>query len=176
MFGLVRQSFHDPADAKKLIDRISASVETGGLLDEASGGPVALKEVFHEAVCRQHEGRVVLDGPDLTIDRETAKGLRLALHEMATNALKYGALSEDKGRVIIRSQVGDGVCKVEWLEQDGPKVSAPAKFNFGSRLIKQSLAQIDASLEAEYAEDGYRYVLTIPMAAMNKGTRWRPNS
>lgn len=163
VFGLVRQSFREPADAKKLIDRINASVATDGLLDEASGGPIALKEVFYEAVCRQHQGRVVLEGPDHTVDRETAKGLRLALHEMATNALKYGALSEDKGRVIIRSQVGDGVCKVEWLEQDGPKVSAPAKFNFGSRLIKQSLAQIGASLEAEYAEDGYRYVIAIPM-------------
>lgn len=171
VFGLVRQSFRDPADAKKLMDRINASVATDGLLDEASGGPIALKDVFHEAVCRQHEGRVGLDGPDHKIDRETAKGLRLALHEMATNALKYGALSEDKGRVIIRSQVGDGVCKVEWLEQDGPKVSAPTKFNFGTRLIKQSLAQIDASLEAEYAEDGYKYVITIPMAEPTKVTR-----
>ncbi|WP_346294832.1 sensor histidine kinase [Rhodopseudomonas sp. P1] len=120
-------------------------------------------------VDRPHPGRVIIDGADPTIDRETAKGLRLALHEMTTNALKYGALSEEKGRIIVRSQIGEGGCKIEWLEQDGPKVTAPAKFNFGPRLIKQSLAQINASLDAEYADDGYRYVIMLPTNDQTKG-------
>lgn len=151
------------------MDRISAGVSTDNLFDEPSGKQIELEKLMQEAVCKPHDGRVVIDGPEVWIDSEDAGGLRLTLHEMATNALKHGALSEAEGRVVLRWRAGDGVCKIEWLEQDGPKVKAPAKFNFGSRLIKQSLAQMGVSLEADYAEDGYRYVITIPADHLHSG-------
>jgi two-component sensor histidine kinase len=70
--------------------------------------------------------------------------LALALHELATNAAKYGALSNDTGRVRIAWRVGPGEgcrsLRLEWREVDGPPVTAPDRKGFGSRLIEQSLA------------------------------------
>jgi two-component system CheB/CheR fusion protein len=88
-----------------------------------------------------------------------ALAMSMALHELATNAVKYGALSGEKGRVSIVWQTrreADGLwLKLEWLETDGPPVTAPRRKGFGSRLIERGLAQeLGGKTKIEYRPTG----------------------
>lgn len=90
-------------------------------------------------------GRFEVDGPPVRISAKMALSISMALHELATNAAKYGALSSHKGRVSIswrtRRHGSDGQLRLEWREADGPAVVPPQRRGFGSRLIERGLAQ-----------------------------------
>jgi two-component sensor histidine kinase len=90
-------------------------------------------------------GRFEVDGPPVRISAKMALSISMALHELATNAAKYGALSSHKGRVSIswrtRRNGSDGQLRLEWREADGPAVVPPQRRGFGSRLIERGLAQ-----------------------------------
>ena len=89
-------------------------------------------------------GRFTIDGPDLDLGAQAALGLALALHELGTNAAKYGALSVPEGRVAIawavRGSGTDARFRFRWVEQGGPAVATPSRSGFGSRLIQRGLA------------------------------------
>ncbi len=94
--------------------------------------------------------RFTIEGPEVHMAPETATAMALGLHELATNAAKYGALSTAEGRVSLTWAV-DGVgearrLRLTWREGGGPKVAMPASKGFGSRLIERGLAQ---ALKAE---------------------------
>jgi PAS domain S-box-containing protein len=102
--------------------------------------------------------RLRLDGPDVRIPPRIAIGLALALHELATNAAKYGALSVPDGHVEIRWTV-DGVgstrLNFRWQEFGGPPVVTPTRVGFGSKLIKRVLAsEIDGTVDLRYEPSG----------------------
>ena len=88
--------------------------------------------------------RIVADGPDLQIKVRPALGLSIALHELCTNAAKYGALSNEAGRVDLTWRVlGEGqgaMFKLTWTESGGPPVSPPTRRGFGTRLIEACLS------------------------------------
>lgn len=163
VLGLMRQTVRDASDASRLEGRIRAAIEMEDILEEKPCAPVTLLSVLEATVRGPHGERVSLDGPDYVIGQTQARNLRLAFHEMATNALKYGALSVPNGRIEIKWTAVDGVCRIEWRERDGPKVSAPAKTNFGSKLIRRTLAQAGATFDSEFAASGYRYEIVLPL-------------
>jgi PAS domain S-box-containing protein len=105
-------------------------------------------------------------GPDLLIGPSAALSLGLMLHELATNAQKYGALSAPGGRVSIEWTVqgegADAVFQFDWQEQDGPPVTAPTRKGFGSRLIQRGLAGGGVSLR--YRSLGVHCTLRAPLA------------
>src|SRR5262249_49551415 len=92
--------------------------------------------------------RIELDGPPVLVSASGAQRLGMALHELATNAGKYGALSADKGRIelnwtIEAAEDGEETFEISWRESDGPAVTTPARSGFGStvlrRVVKESL-------------------------------------
>ncbi len=89
------------------------------------------------------DDRIILDGPPVVLKPEVSVAFALALHELATNAAKYGALSADSGTVILRWSVeGEGQearLAVEWRERGGPPVTPPTRKSFGSALIERSM-------------------------------------
>jgi two-component sensor histidine kinase len=92
----------------------------------------------------------------------------MALHELATNAVKYGALSNDRGRVILNWDVVDGATPAHlwfrWEEVGGPAVTAPARGGFGTRLIERALAaEMGGSAEIEYRAHGVVFTLNAPL-------------
>lgn len=100
-----------------------------------------MREVVTEAVspfCAPN--RVVAEGPMLMLPPSTAVALALATHELATNAAKYGALSNDTGRVSIRWTVDADALTFVWREEGGPAVARVERSGFGTRLIKRTLA------------------------------------
>lgn len=94
------------------------------------------------AVAGQRD-RIKMEGPRIRLNSQAALALTLALHELATNATKYGALSNETGTVMIQWQVRDEEggphFSFLWQEQGGPPVSAPTRRGFGSRMIERSL-------------------------------------
>jgi two-component sensor histidine kinase len=76
--------------------------------------------------------RIIVDGPKLRFNMAGAQTIGLALHELATNAGKYGALSTDRGRVDLRWNFSDNAFTMSWTEREGPTVSAPKRCGFGT--------------------------------------------
>jgi PAS domain S-box-containing protein len=120
---------------------------------------------------REGEGeRILVTGDDSEIGIQTATALSLIVHELATNAVKYGALSHAGGRVELRSERSSGMFRLSWHEQGGPPVAGPpAREGFGSKLAKKAVeGQLGATLTEDWDPEGLRLSLTIPDEAMQR--------
>jgi two-component sensor histidine kinase len=111
--------------------------------------------------------QVAIEGPAVAIKPEAAQNLGLALHELAVNAAKYGALSVPSGRVSItwgQRDVGTGsAIELDWREELGPKVKIRRKRGFGSMVIERNLARaLDAEVNMEFDPDGLHCHIVIP--------------
>ncbi len=105
------------------------------------------------------DGRLVRQGPHVRVSPREALALSMALHELATNASKYGALSGDEGRVSLEWDLGRGVrarrLRLTWTETGGPPVSPPPRRGFGTRLIERGLArELNGSARVTFAPQG----------------------
>jgi two-component sensor histidine kinase/CHASE3 domain sensor protein len=111
---------------------------------------------------------ISLAGPRVRVQPEAAQHIGLALHELATNAAKYGALSAPAGRVRITWDVeqdaaGDPVCRMCWIEHGGPTVQPPARRGFGQVVIERTVARaLGGSVVLEFPPEGLRWTLTFP--------------
>jgi two-component sensor histidine kinase len=115
-----------------------------------------------------HEGdRVRIDGPDVTLGADAVMALTLVFHELESNAIKYGALAWEKGRVEVAWRVEDERLTLEWAEHDGPPCISPSRQGFGSRMIVKLLGgRFRGSAETEYCPDGLRWRLSAPLRAL----------
>jgi PAS domain S-box-containing protein len=110
--------------------------------------------------------RIVVEGPKLRLNPAAAQAIGLALHELATNAGKYGALSTDEGRVDIRWGTADDTLSMSWTERGGPPVSVPQQRGFGSTVIEAMAARsLGGNVELDYAPSGVTWRLTCPAAS-----------
>jgi two-component system CheB/CheR fusion protein len=112
--------------------------------------------------------RVLLEGPRARLRPAAAQGIGMALHELATNASKYGALSNKRGRVRISWQIAaarEPMFTMQWLEEGGPKVAAPTHKGFGQIVIGRMVeAAVDGTAEIDYRENGLSWKLSAPIA------------
>jgi PAS domain S-box-containing protein len=113
-------------------------------------------------------GRFRVGGPEAHLAPKAAIAIALALHELATNAAKYGALSTPEGRVSLTWALeGEGEARrlhMSWRESGGPPVTAPQKTGFGTRLIEKGLkAELRAEVRLDYAAAGLTMTLNAPM-------------
>ncbi len=121
------------------------------------------------------ESRISLEGPDILLLPRAALALAMALHELATNAAKYGALSNAAGRVELRWAIVDGNClSLKWTEKGGPLVNAPQKRGFGTRLIEYGLAQdLGAEIRLDFAPAGLICSINAPLDGIRKSAELR---
>jgi two-component sensor histidine kinase len=120
------------------------------------------------------DGRVELSGPDLRISPKMALALAMGIHELATNAVKYGALSNQTGRVEIRWRLEPEVDPprliLDWRECEGPAVKVPESRGFGSRLLERGLAQeLGGEVKITFDAAGVRCRITAPLQAEAPG-------
>ncbi|WP_336964709.1 sensor histidine kinase [Sphingobium aquiterrae] len=120
----------------------------------------------------QGRPRVMLTGEDCPIDDRSATPIALLFHELATNAAKYGALSNADGKVGVQIARRDGMCVIDWREKGGPAIAqAPTQQGFGSRLMALAAErQLGGRVERDWAPDGLAVRLYIPDRAMSRKT------
>lgn len=112
--------------------------------------------------------RLQLHGPRVVLGDHAINGLALVFHELATNAAKYGAFSNEHGIVAVTWRTeGQGI-ELEWLEQGGPTIRAiPAQIGFGSTLVYNTVnRQLGGSLHHAWEPDGLRVTMTAPLARL----------
>jgi len=109
--------------------------------------------------------RIAVDGPRLRLNAAAAQAIGLALHELATNAAKYGALSVDAGRVDVRWRLEGDNFVMSWIERSGPPVSPPERRGFGSTVV-DSMAKLSVGgeVQLDYAPSGLMWRLKCPAA------------
>jgi two-component sensor histidine kinase len=108
---------------------------------------------------------VTVHGPTVRLNAAAAQAIGLALHELATNAGKYGALSVDAGRVDVRWRRDGNVFAMSWIECNGPPVSQPKRQGFGTIVMKAMAERsVDGAVDLDYAPSGLTWRLTCPAA------------
>lgn len=172
--SIVTQTLRSAADIESartaLGDRIMALSKAHDVLLTGQRDAASVDAVVRSALALHDSGgRTRLDGPPLPLGAKASLSLALIVHELATNAAKYGALSVPGGRIRIFWQAGDpadaeALLVLEWREEGGPPVAAPAKTSFGTRLIRMGLSGGEgASVEFDYAPAGLRCRLVAPL-------------
>jgi two-component sensor histidine kinase len=118
-------------------ERLLAISEANQILSRR-GWEIAVLPELAETALRpfRTKGQIVLDGPPCELPTRSCVPLVLALHELSTNAVKYGALSVPNGRVRVQWTVEAGRCRLTWREEDGPPVPPPTRQGLGSRLLR----------------------------------------
>ena len=142
--------------------RLLALSDAHNLMVDAGWAPLPLRQVAETALRpfghSAATDRFEIGGPEILLTPRTAISFTLVLHELATNAVKYGALSTPGGRVAFRWTIagpGHESFRAEWRESNGPQVSAPARRGFGMRLIEQGLAtELGGTIRLDFAPAG----------------------
>jgi two-component sensor histidine kinase len=115
--------------------------------------------------------RIEVSGPLIRLTPEATASLGMAIHELATNAVKYGALSVSHGQVKVHwdvalNHLGQAEFSLRWAESDGPEVGPPQKRGFGMRAVERLLAsEIDGQAQFDFAADGLRCTITAPLGS-----------
>jgi PAS domain S-box-containing protein len=150
-------------------DRLGSLARAHSLLTEDSWRGASLKDIVAIALAAfTDEGRSIdICGDAVMVSAGATVTLSLMLHELATNAAKYGALSVAEGRLAVRwtaAPTGTGtMVDLHWQEDGGPTVSPPTRRSFGSRLLASSARQLGAELDLDYAAPGLRCRLRFPV-------------
>lgn len=146
--------------------RLVALAQANDLLTGERWAGASLVLAIEQAVRpHQHDAaRFVIRGEDLRISPKTALALAMAMHELSTNAVKYGAWSNDHGTVTVDWHINEDNIHIEWREENGPEVEPPARRSFGSRLIERGLAgELGGKVSLHFAREGLRCLIDAPI-------------
>lgn len=149
-------------------DRIQALAANQNLLDEnawqgAEAGELVRAQLsyFSDLI----DTRIVIEGPSLGLNAGSVQAIGLAVHELGTNAAKYGALSTDAGRVEVRWKVDGDAFDMTWAENAGPPVSAPEGTGFGTIVMQKMVERtVSGEVSLDYASSGLTWHLKCPVA------------
>lgn len=159
--------------SENYMGRIHALTAAYSLLSNENWQTVLLRDVVTEELKPFLDGErinIMVKGPPVPLEPRAALALGMAIHELTTNAVKYGALSVPEGNVSVQWQVEpqlDGkYLALHWIERNGPAVVAPSRHGFGMTLIERGLRQdMDAEVTVEFAVEGVSARLRAPLRA-----------
>jgi two-component sensor histidine kinase len=151
------------------VGRIISLANTHSLLTEAVWQTASLREILEKELSPYYDDggeRIKVEGPTVELPSEAAVPIGMAIHELTTNAVKYGALSVYSGRVAVSwtsEPEGESIrLKLVWAERNGPPVSPPTRQGFGSRLLHRVLTtQLNANVTMDFDEGGLRVSLDM---------------
>jgi two-component sensor histidine kinase len=161
----------NPSDfVERFSERIQALSANQDLLVRNEWKGVEIEDLVHAQLAHFTDligSRIAVNGPKLRLNAASAQAIGLALHELATNAGKYGALSTDAGQVDIRWGTDGNTLTMSWTERDGPLVSAPSRRGFGT-IVMDTMAErsVDGTVDLDYASSGLTWCLTCPAATV----------
>lgn len=155
--------------------RLIALSRAHDVLTQWSWESAGLREIIAQALgpfgAGPGGGRVRFEGAGLFLGPKAALAIAMSLHELATNAVKYGALKIGSGRVSIHWEIRDGRLCFRWEERGGPPVAPPVRRGFGSRLLERSLAnELGGKVTVEYDPAGLVCLIDAPLARIAAAT------
>lgn len=155
----------DLASAQESLERrIVAMANAHDLLTAKAWTGATLEDVMARVLDAFAQGQIMTSGPAVEISPEQTLALSLALHELATNATKYGSLSCTDGRVDISWHVESGKLHLSWREHGGPPVASPTRKGFGSRLLERLLVRdLSGSVKLEFDPAGLQFDLVAKL-------------
>jgi two-component sensor histidine kinase/CheY-like chemotaxis protein len=158
--------------------RIHALAQAHTLLSESRWEGADVRTLVGEELAPYRSGdaaRVTIDGPAVILPPEKAQNLALALHELATNSAKYGALSAEMGRLAVNWRSNDNILILEWCEADGPPVQPPASQGFGTKILNASIKrQIGGNVVWDWQPSGLHCTIQVPISREGGPHRGRP--
>ena len=169
--SLARQTLRQSPDPHDFIEAFSGRLRTLAdahtLLADRDWAGIGLIELVDTQVgpyMLSAEGRLTVLGEDVLLPPDHALGLGIILHELASNAARFGALSGAAGSVRIAWRVSNGEVQIEWIERGGPALVGTPEAGFGSRLIRRSLDKImGSSVSLEFAPEGVEARISFPL-------------
>ncbi|WP_062011901.1 sensor histidine kinase [Aureimonas sp. AU4] len=174
--AVVSQSLRNALDTRDASEKASARIQALAsaqdvltATDWAASDVAAVVAASVAPHCADAE-RVTIEGPPARVEAQQALGLALAIHELSTNAVKYGALSTDEGRVAVRWSVGPGLrFTFKWEERGGPPVVPPARQGFGSKLTERIVpSYFGGSAASQYEPSGLIYTMNGSLTASGR--------
>ncbi|KXG87234.1 sensor histidine kinase [Agrobacterium bohemicum] len=168
--AIARQTFTGAQDietARTAFDaRLQSLARAHDLLTRGSWEAASLRTAVSEALSPYPPEQFDVSGPEVNISPKAVVGLALILHELSTNAAKYGALGVSSGRVTVSWDVSssDAQLSISWKETGGPQVTPPSRKGFGSRLIEAlSSGQLGGYVELNYDVCGVHCIISAPL-------------
>jgi PAS domain S-box-containing protein len=173
--AIAQQSFsrnpHADEDRRSFFARIRALAQTHSRLAEAGWSGASLEAMLRDEFApfiRDDRGNVHISGPPVTLQAKCALTLGMSIHELATNAAKYGALSTGHGSLAICWQIdaADQQLRINWAEAGGPKVRRPERSGFGRFLLERALSfDLGGDVRLVFAEEGVQCNIAVPLEA-----------
>lgn len=174
MQAIVSQAFVRSASREEMRDTIFdrlagiAASQDALVAQEDRAAPIRELVALQLAVfLPRNDPRIEVDGHDIALGAGAARAIGMALHELGTNACKYGALSTTAGRVMIGWSVGSGIFRMSWQERGGPKVRPPTRRGFGRLVVEQMVAtSTGGDVRLAFDPDGIVWSLEAPAGAV----------
>jgi PAS domain S-box-containing protein len=168
--ALARQTSRHAGSLESFLEEFSARLQalsrSHDLLVQEEWHSAGLRDLMRSQLGHyidRDDSQISIKGPPVHLKPEAAQSLGLALHELAVNAAKYGALSTPKGHVDVAwEENGTGIV-IRWNERGGPKVERPKKHGFGTMAIQRNLSRsLEADVDLNFAKEGLSCTITVP--------------
>jgi two-component sensor histidine kinase len=143
-----------PELRNEIINRLVALSRTDDLIMAMEGQGARVDDILSSELAPYGLSRTSMHGVDFSLPPRLAWMMALMVHELATNAAKYGALSTAEGKLTVRWSVEDRTLKLEWRESGGPLIASPTRRGFGLRLLSQGLDQFAGAVETTFEKTG----------------------
>ncbi len=143
-----------PEIRDEIFSSLTALIVTDDLIAASQGEGANIRDILSAEVGPYNISRVSISGPDCFLFPKLALTMALLVHELATNAAKYGALSKPTGKLSISWSVSNSQLSFTWRESDGPPVEPPRHEGFGTRLITRALEQFDGKVDVSFPPTG----------------------
>jgi PAS domain S-box-containing protein len=178
VMSIINQTFRRSSDAKEIRDAIEARVfalsRSHDLLNSRDWKNTGLHDIVDAAlepfeVSNGDVGRIVIEGENINVPPRVTLALGIALHELATNAVKYGALSNETGSVSITWALEDNYLNLRWQEKNGPLVNPPSRKGFGSQVIERGLAlELQGMVNLDFLPEGVVCRISMPAEGVSR--------
>ena len=154
--------------------RLFALSRSHDLLTRENWESAGLSDIVHDALEPFEGKRIVIKGENIRFSPKSALALGIVFNELATNAVKYGALSNDAGSILIEWTIeptpADTRLILHWREKDGPPVLTPSRIGFGSRVIERGLShELEGTVNLDFRPDGLVCTTTLPIPRFARG-------
>ncbi|KQY70257.1 chemotaxis protein CheR [Ensifer sp. Root142] len=146
------------------VGRLKAMSRAYALLSRDNWKDVSILELVSQELSPFGGDRVTLDGRDIKLDPQRGLALGMVIHELATNAAKYGALTSSDGRVLVHWKADDNLLTLKWMERRGPSITAPPKDGFGMKLLRGEIGyRLGGEVETKFEPEGLTVFLSFPL-------------